>query len=60
MVVFGCDSVPNVAQNFNLDLLFLDMTMCNNSDYLKDVYNCECVFSSVSITKKIVVLNDRH
>lgn len=52
MVVFGCDSVPNVAQNFNLDLLFLDMTMCNNSDYVKDVYNCECVFSSVSITKK--------
>lgn len=57
MVVVGSDSVPNVAQNFNLDLLFLDMVMCDNSDYGKDVYNCECVCSSVSIAKKIVVHN---
>lgn len=56
MVVVGSDSVPNVAQNFNLDLLFLDMAMCDNSDYVKDVYNCECVCSSVSITKKLLYL----
>lgn len=31
--------------------------MCDNSDYGKDVYNCECVCFFVSIIKKIVVFN---